>query len=399
VTTTAVSGPPPAAPGSLTAPPTASDVLAYLDKLGHWVVALREALDNLDARAQVAHDPVAYTQDIVLAMSLWNSIDARRQELETAWDSGRVLEDELAKIATLIWGRLADPLGAPSAFTLPEACTLAAALQDRLSAVLAQDAVAGSGAAQRIEPLRAALQRCRLQAAALGVPITRIDELAAALESAVKAANAQVVAEVIDRVDREVAITERDLIKEASRRAGVAFQYAELRRRYDDLATMVPEVAELAHRCEEKIADAPRLGVPSIAVLGEPPALEPGRRDQHESAAAADELASYAEKLTRFGAALAVARDRFSAPLQEREDLRGLLEAYRDRTARGGLAEDAALEDRFRAAHDVLWTAPCDLPVARRLVAEYQRAVRLAVGADVAVEPSAVDATQTRERS
>jgi len=46
----------------------------------------------------------------------------------------------------------------------------------------------------------------------------------------------------------------------------------------------------------------------------------------------------------------------------------------------------------------VLWTAPCDLPAARRLVAEYQSAVRLALGADVAVEPGAVD-TASKERS
>ncbi|HVJ96033.1 MAG TPA: hypothetical protein VNC41_04305, partial [Acidimicrobiia bacterium] len=48
-----------------------------------------------------------------------------------------------------------------------------------------------------------------------------------------------------------------------------------------------------------------------------------------------------------------------------------------------------ALQDRFEAAHDVLYSAPCDLTVARRLVREYQDRVRLAVGADIAVEPGA----------
>ena len=132
-------------------------------------------------------------------MSLWKSIDARRQELEATWDSGRVLENELAQIATLIWGRL----GAPSAFTLPEACTLAAALQDRLVAVLAHDAVAGSGAAQRIEPLRAALSRCRLQATALGVPLTRIEELGAQLEAAVTGSDPKLVANRLRRREME----------------------------------------------------------------------------------------------------------------------------------------------------------------------------------------------------
>jgi len=61
------------------------------------------------------------------------------------------------------------------------------------------------------------------------------------------------------------------------------------------------------------------------------------------------------------------------------------------------MAEDGALGDRFRAAHEVLWTAPCDLPAARRLVAEYQRAVRVAVGADVAAEPGAGDIIASKE--
>ena len=172
-----------------------------------------------------------------------------------------------------------------------------------------------------------------------------------------------------------------------------------MRRRYDDLAAKAAEVEALARRCEVKIADAPRLAVPSLAVLGEPPTSEPGR-DQHDWNIARRELAAYADKLGRFAAAVAVAHDRFGAPLQEREDLRGLLGSYRHRAGAHGLAEDAALDDRFQAAHDVLWTAPCDLPAARRLVAEYQRAVRLAVGADVAVEPAraTVRARSDRER-
>ena len=43
----------------------------------------------------------------------------------------------------------------------------------------------------------------------------------------------------------------------------------------------------------------------------------------------------------------------------------GLLGSYRHRAAAHGLAEDAALEDRFRAAHDVFWSALCDLTTAR----------------------------------
>ncbi len=388
--TTGRSEAPPVAPGSLTTAPSATQALAYLDALGQWCSALRDALGALDANAQVAHDPGAYTHDIVLAMSLWHSIDARRQELVTVWDSGRVGAEQLAKIATLIWGRLADPLGAPSAFTLPEACTLAAALHDRLVSVLAGDAIAGSGAAARIAPLRAALERCRHQAVALRIPSTRIDELSSELEAAIGGSDPKGIAATVERVDAETAVIERDLIKAASLRSDVAFQEIELRRRYDDLATLEDVVEELARRCRAKIANAPRLGIPSVAQLGKPPAPAMGT-NARELDAARLELARYAEKVGRCAAALGTARERFAAPLQEREDLRGLLGAYHDRAASKGLAEDAALEDRYRPAQEALWSAPCDLAIARSLVAEYQHAVRVAVGADTVPEPDRTD--------
>ena len=42
---------------------------------------------------------------------------------------------------------------------------------------------------------------------------------------------------------------------------------------------------------------------------------------------------------------------------------------------RSGLAEDDALAAEYTAAHDVLYTAPCDIAVAEKLFAAYQRAV------------------------
>ena len=50
------------------------------------------------------------------------------------------------------------------------------------------------------------------------------------------------------------------------------------------------------------------------------------------------------------------------------------------------MAEDVPLDDRYRVAKKLLWTAPCDLPAARALVAEYQHVVRVAVGAEITSE-------------
>jgi hypothetical protein len=58
-----------------------------------------------------------------------------------------------------------------------------------------------------------------------------------------------------------------------------------------------------------------------------------------------------------------------------RDELRGLLDAYRAKAGRTGAAGDAALDARYRQAYDLLWTAPCDLAAATTAVTGYQQAV------------------------
>jgi hypothetical protein len=61
--------------------------------------------------------------------------------------------------------------------------------------------------------------------------------------------------------------------------------------------------------------------------------------------------------------------------LDRRDELRGLLDAYQARAAKLGGAEDSELDARYDRAHDLLWTAPCDLSAAADAVAGYQQAV------------------------
>jgi hypothetical protein len=58
-----------------------------------------------------------------------------------------------------------------------------------------------------------------------------------------------------------------------------------------------------------------------------------------------------------------------------RRELRGRLEAYKAKAQALGRAEDAGLNQRFQAAHEVLYSAPCDLDEAARLVTAYQMAL------------------------
>ena len=64
------------------------------------------------------------------------------------------------------------------------------------------------------------------------------------------------------------------------------------------------------------------------------------------------------------------------AALAKRDELRGLLGAYKAKAARLGAVEDAALAERYDQARALLWTAPCDLTAAEAAVAGYQQAVR-----------------------
>jgi hypothetical protein len=61
--------------------------------------------------------------------------------------------------------------------------------------------------------------------------------------------------------------------------------------------------------------------------------------------------------------------------LDKRAELRGLLDAYQAKAARLGAAEDTELAMRYQQAHDLLWTAPCDLAVAAAAVTHYREAI------------------------
>jgi hypothetical protein len=63
------------------------------------------------------------------------------------------------------------------------------------------------------------------------------------------------------------------------------------------------------------------------------------------------------------------------APIEERNELRGRLDAYQGRARRLRLTEDPALAELFGRAHESLYHAPTDLARARELVRRYQEAL------------------------
>lgn len=63
------------------------------------------------------------------------------------------------------------------------------------------------------------------------------------------------------------------------------------------------------------------------------------------------------------------------APLQRRNELRGLLDGFRAKAAATGLGADARLAETYDDAHRLLHEAPCDLDAAEARVREYGQAV------------------------
>jgi hypothetical protein len=166
-------------------------------------------------------------------------------------------------------------------------------------------------------------------------------------------------------------------VKEIGLRAAVTRDAATAAATRGRLEADEAAVRALATEAREKMSMVPVLAIPSVMIVGEPPPVPSGEVDAEPGAwnAARTALDAYLARLTEVDAALKEAGERYGAGLARRADLRGLLGAYRNRAERSGLAEDDALAAEYKAAHDVLYSAPCDIAVAEKLFVAYQRAV------------------------
>jgi hypothetical protein len=117
----------------------------------------------------------------------------------------------------------------------------------------------------------------------------------------------------------------------------------------------------------------PEIAEPPIASLTKLAAAGRWTRLQAELDRCHSDLAAAA-------AATEDSRRNAATALGRRDELRGLLGAYKAKAARLGAAEDADLTARYDQAHELLWTAPCDLAVAATAVTGYQQAILAAEG-------------------
>ena len=194
----------------------------------------------------------------------------------------------------------------------------------------APDGAAGSGADGRVDT--AAAERLRERAAALTPRIAELDRLRQ---------------QARQRIDGLAAATSS---ARAARQDAVTARH-DTEVRISALPPLPPDIPE-----------------PPLASLG---ALAADRQWSR----LATELDRCEAELAAATAQTAGVRETAAAALDKRDELRGLLRAYKAKAARLGAAEDPDLAAQFDKAYGLLWTAPCDLTAAEAAVAAYQRAI------------------------
>jgi len=380
----------PEPPGRIGAAISPEDAQHYLEALGGWRDGRRAELDRLDEAALNATDgssgssgTTGLTGDVLLSMALWKAVADRHDLLMATWDSGRAGRAERERLATLIWGRLdatLDPRLAqrpdvPSsrgalAVSLPEAMRLSDALAASLRARLSLDP-ADADVTSRLRQLRAQLERVRdlvraeppdTHEAFFGKLVKLDTRLGEMVEKARRGAD---VGGLVGPLEADAARTERDLIVGSATRAEAARDVTRARELRAELEARGSAIRDLAARCVVAVTPAPRLAVPDVAALGPVP----------QSLA---EVETYLARLATVSRALNLAHAAYATALEEREVLRGQLEAYAikatmtDSTGSGSSGASDDLGELFRRAQDVLRAEPADMARARALVSAHQ---------------------------
>jgi hypothetical protein len=261
---------------------------------------------------------------------------------------------EVTSAVEAVWAAVAGPLDAAAA-ELARVRPLAEGLGPDIEAEFraAEDAVAAQRAAANADPL--ALWRPSPVPTASGADGSGRADTAAA-----------------DRVREQVAeltprITELDRLRQQARSRidGLAAAAAAARAARQDA---VAARQDAAARISVLPPLPPEISAPPLASLG--------------ALAADGQWSRLGTELDRCEADLAAAaagtagvRQAAAAAIDKRDELRGLLRAYKAKAARLGAAEDPDLAAKHEQAHGLLWTAPCDLAAAEAAVAAYQRAI------------------------
>jgi hypothetical protein len=353
----------------MTAAPTAQQMAALLAQWGDWLAARTDAMLSLEDRVRGSGSD-SDQADLAAAFVARKIVDDRLHEITQLAQHDRTRAAELASQP------LVDDLGQPVGQNLEDAAELIDAIVRRVETNVSgveNRSAAEVGLATRAD---ADLKVAERLARDLGSNVNRAaqlrSDLVARRDLAGVAARAETLRGELEHIDAE--------------RHKLFDNWTALRDRLADLGTAEAAVHQLAERCRSKVVQAPTLAIPSVAAIGDLTSVDELKAMPWAAARAV--MAPVVAKVQRLDAALTECRHRFQKPLNERDDLRGLLQSFRDKAGAHGLAESADLEPLYREAESLLWMAPCDVAAARPLVDRYVAAVNAKIAS--AVSPGGV---------
>jgi hypothetical protein len=177
----------------------------------------------------------------------------------------------------------------------------------------------------------------------------------------------------VDRLTDSLEAIRRELDAALALRGALDASLADVRALLAALHTAVEE-CRAAH--EELLV---KIAAPSAPAAPEPPA---DLDEELDRIAALAHSGAWRDARRRLDRLTAQARERLDeagrtvranrAPIEARNQLRALLEAYQIKAGRLGAVEDPELERVFAQAHQALYTAPTDVTLVARLVRRYQ---------------------------
>ncbi|PFG18804.1 hypothetical protein [Serinibacter salmoneus] len=369
----------PHAPGRLGEPIPAVDLLDYLAGLDAWLRDRRATLDGLDgelrrlgAQGADAHPDAGgnrapttlatLTGDLVLAMSMWQSVNDRVTELLRLWDSGRADATAREAMSRTIWGRLRSEAGQSGQTTLPEGTRLTDALLTQLRGRLAFD-VEHADIIARLRRALASIVRSEDHADVGSDLQQRCGQLRAAhhrlREDSMRGAD---IAGRLRELEDAVARLERDAIVSAATRREHRRDADRAERLLAELGERVAPLRDLVERCRREILDPPLLAVPDPQRLGPVP----------QGTAVVD----YLQRLASVERAMDVVETQYARPLRERAALRYRLGTAQQRARAAGREGSPTVVAARGEASDAVEHTPCDVTLATDLVEQYEYLVQ-----------------------
>lgn len=333
--------------------------------LAQWDGWLGEATDrlmDLDARTVSSNDRVRL--DVAAAFVCRKAIAARVDAMRAAGTDASAVAAE----------PMIDDQGSPIGADLEGAATLLTAVLNRVEATIGADESIERQVAADTVGASTDLAEAEHLATELGQYLQRVAAVRAQLDAAGRRPDA------LHQAAEAASGVRAELQAMAAEREQMFVRWAVVPVTIEQYRTREAAVHAVVDRCRAKVRPLPTLAVPSVDALGIPASIDAVRAMPWPAARSI--MQPFLDRVDRLDDAYDEVERRYASVLARRDDLRGLLQAFRDKAGGSGLAEHPDLEPLFRQAEAELWSAPCDVDRAGTLVTAYTSAVNTMIEAN-----------------